>query len=273
MAKTEVMENQLAIMIKEAGLEPTKARYIKERFDDYFDLADEWTIKARAIKVTSADQTGDMAMAREGRLFLMRKRTAIEEARKELKEQCLREGKAIDGIANVLKALIVPIEEHLDKQEHFVELLAEQKREAIRLEVEKRIEEERIAKEKADAEALAKAQIENEKLRAEAIELEKKISKERAESEKKRAIAEFELKKEREKVAAKALKEKKEKEKLEAELKAQEEEAMEKALAEKKKAQAKLDAERKEKERLEEVLKNQIICPACGHKFQLKDKK
>ena len=283
MAKTEVMENQLAIMIKEAGLEPTKARYIKERFDDYFDLADEWTIKARAIKVTSADQTGDMAMAREGRLFLMRKRTAIEEARKELKEQCLREGKAIDGIANVLKALIVPIEEHLDKQEHFVELLAEQKREAIRLEVEKRIEEERIAKEKADAEALAKAQIENEKLKAEAEIREKKmvlerkkqeavLAKERADAEKKRAIAEFELKKEREKVAAKALKEKKEKEKLEAELKAQEEEAMEKALAEKKKAQAKLDAERKEKERLEEVLKNQIICPKCGAKFNLKEK-
>jgi hypothetical protein len=43
-----------------------------------------------------------------------------------LKEQALREGKAVDGIANVLKALIVPLEEHLDKQERFVEIRAEE---------------------------------------------------------------------------------------------------------------------------------------------------
>lgn len=284
MAKVEVMKNQLEVMLHSSGLELTKARYIKEKFNDYFDIADEWTIKARAIKVTNASQTGDMAMAREGRLFLKEKRCAIEIARKELKEQALREGKAIDGIANVLKALIVPIEDYLDRQERFVEIQEEEKREVMRLEVEKRIEDERIAKEKADAEALEKARLENEKLKAEAIEREKKVAaerkkqeallaKERADAEKKRAVAEFELKKEREKEAGKLLKEKKEKERLEAELKVQEEEAEEKARIEKSKAQAKLNAERKEKERLEGLLKNQIECPKCGHKFQLNKEK
>ena len=82
-----------------------------------------------------------MKLARVGRLFLMKKRTAIETVRKELKEQALREGKAIDGIANVLKALIIPIEEYLKKQEDFVVL-----KEAARIEAE-RAEEERSDRE------------------------------------------------------------------------------------------------------------------------------
>lgn len=221
-----MIKNQLQVIVKEAGLAPTKAKYILERFQDYFEIASEWEIKAKAIKVTNASQTGDMAMARKGRLFLKEQRCVIETTRKELKEEALREGRAIDGIANVLKALIVPIEDYLDRQERFVEIQEEEKREAMRLEVEKRIEEERIAKEKADAEALEKARLENEKLRAEVIEREKKAQ---AERKKQEAI----LAKER----------------------------------------AKGEAERKEKERLEEMLKNQIICPNCGHKFQLNKEK
>src|SRR3990167_11427401 len=104
------MENQLQVIVKESGLEPTKAKYILEQFSNYFDLADEWTKKAKTIIVTSENQEADMAIARVGRLFLREKRIAIENSRKSLKEQALREGKAIDGIANVLKALIVPIE-------------------------------------------------------------------------------------------------------------------------------------------------------------------
>ncbi len=301
MAKTEVVENKLQVMVREAGLEPTKARYIKEKFNDYFDIADEWTIKARAIKVTNANQTGDMAMAREGRLFLKEKRCAIETARKELKEQALREGKAIDGIANVLKALIVPIEDYLDKQEHFVEIQEEAKRETMRLEVEKRIEEERIAKEKADAEALDKARLENEKLKAEAEAREKKIAlerkkqeallaKERAEAEARRKEQEAKMAEERKKadierklVEEKARLEREKQEKTLANerakakrLKELAEEKAEadriKAIAEKERLEAKARAERKEKERLEEVLKNQIECPFCHKKFNLKEK-
>lgn len=291
MKKVEVIENKLEIMVREAELEPTKARYIKEKFNDYFDIADEWTIKARAIKVTNASQTGDMAMAREGRLFLKEKRCAIETARKELKEQCLREGKAIDGISNVLKALIVPIEDYLDKQEHFVEIQEEAKRETIRLEVEKRIEEERIAKEKADAEALEKARMENEKLKAEAEAREKKIALERKKQEvslaKERAKAQAErdeqeqiLAKERQmadvakrEAEAKARLEREKQEKTlaneRAKAKRLKELADEKAQAEKEKAQAKLEIEKKEKERLAELLKNQIECPFCHKRFTL----
>ncbi len=280
--KVEVVkENQLAIIVKDSNLEPTKAKFILEKFTEYFDMADEWTIKARAIVVTKPDQKAEMEMARTGRLFLKEKRIAVEKARKELKEQALREGKAIDGIANVLKALIVPIEEYLERQERFVEIQKEKKEAEMRAEIEKRMEEERIAKEKADAEALEKARIENEKLRAEAVEREKKATAERKKQEaalaKERAKVQAEREKaeaERQKIEdmARAEREKREealrfeRAKVEKERKA----AEEKARAEKEKERAKAEAERKEKERLAEILKSQVECPFCHKRFSLK---
>jgi len=287
-----VKENQLAVIVKESNLPETKAKFILDRFTHYFNMADEWAKKAKAIIVTKPEQKAEMAMARAGRLFLRDQRIDVEKARVELKSQILREGKAIDGISNVLKALIVPIEEYLDQQEHFVERQEEAKREAIRLEVEKRIEDERIAKEKADAEALEKARLENERLRAEAVEREKKVAadkkkqedllaKERAKAEAARKEQEKAMQAERAKAEAerKAVEEKArlEREKQEKTLanerardKRLKELADEKAQAAKEKERAKLESERKEKERLAEILKNQITCPACGKKFSLK---
>ena len=120
---TEAVEvsNPLEKLVAESGLAPAKGQYILTQFQDYFKIAAEWEHLAKSINVTSADQVEDMKMAREGRLFLKAKRIAVENTRKELKEQSLREGKAIDGIANVLKAVLTPIEEYLDSQEHFVE--------------------------------------------------------------------------------------------------------------------------------------------------------
>src|SRR3990167_11554818 len=161
-------ENQLAVIVKESGLEPSKAAYILENFQSYFEIAAEWEVKAKTLIVTNPYQKAEMEQAREGRLFLREKRIAIENSRKKLKEEALREGKAIDGIANVLKALIVPIEEYLDAQERFVEIEEEKKAAIIRAEVEKRMEDERLAKEKADAEALEKDRLENERLKKEA---------------------------------------------------------------------------------------------------------
>ena len=146
------MSNQLVTIVKESGLEKTKADIILTKFQDYFKLADDWEKKAKQIIVKNETQEVEMKMARTGRLFLREKRIAIEETRKELKEQSLREGKAIDGIANVLKALIVPIEEYLEKQEKFIEIQEEKRNESKRIEEEKKEEEKRIAREKDQTE-------------------------------------------------------------------------------------------------------------------------
>ena len=61
------MENQLQIIVKESGLDQTKADYILNQFQNYFELASEWERKAKTIVVTNAKQEVDMKMARTGR--------------------------------------------------------------------------------------------------------------------------------------------------------------------------------------------------------------
>ena len=267
------MENQLAIIIKESQLESTKAKYILDNFQNYFEIASEWELKAKAIKVTNEKQETEMEMARIGRLFLRQKRLDVENARKKLKEESLRESKAIDGIANVLKALIVPIEEYLEQQEKFVEIQEEKKREVRRLEIEKRMEDERLATEQAEAEKRAQIMVENERLRREAEIKEKQLADERKKQE--AALAQVKAKAENEK---KALEEKsrKEEEAANARLRRERESALiekkiaeGKAIREKEKQQAKVEVERREKERLEKILKSRVKCPYCGKHFQL----
>lgn len=114
-------QEKLNSIVKTHQLSPAKGEIILQQFKDYFEIAANWERKIQELIVTDETQIAEMKMAREGRLFLRDKRLAIEKTRKELKEESLREGKAIDGIANVLKALIVPLEEKLHEQETFIE--------------------------------------------------------------------------------------------------------------------------------------------------------
>jgi len=180
----EQKENKLQVIVRESGLETTKAQFILEKFQNYFEIASDWEEKAKTLIVTNENQQAEMEMARVGRLFLRDKRIAVEKARKELKEQALREGKAIDGIANVLKALIIPIEQYLEQQEKFVEIREAAKEDAKRKEIERRMEEERLAEEKAKAEEQERIRLENEQLKAKAVEREKQAKIERDRQEK-----------------------------------------------------------------------------------------
>jgi hypothetical protein len=119
-----IQEPPLQVIVRESGLEATKAQVILTKFTNFFELAAEWELKAKALIVRDEKDVAGMQQAREGRLMLKAKRIDIENTRKTLKEQSLREGKAIDGIANILKGLIVPIEEHLERQEKYAETKA-----------------------------------------------------------------------------------------------------------------------------------------------------
>lgn len=161
------MGTELQELVNKSGLDSTKAKAILKQFNDYFDLASEWELKAKTIVVTDETQEEEMQQARDGRLFLARKRIDIEHVRVSLKEQSLREGKAIDGIANVLKALIIPIEKYLSKQENFIKIREAKKVERLRLWQEKeKAERIRIWNEKIEADR-EKNRLENEKLREE----------------------------------------------------------------------------------------------------------
>lgn len=125
----------LALRIDE-GLEPATAQSLKDAFEGYFRQADEWRQKAMAIQITRHDQVREMKLARETRLALREIRINAEKARKRLKEDSLKKGKAIDGIYNMLAFAVEPLEKHLLEQEQFVE----------------RMEAERIARLKAERE-------------------------------------------------------------------------------------------------------------------------
>lgn len=180
-------DGKLRTVIDQAGLEGTKAQVLLDKFSASFKLAAEWEIKARSIVVTDISQTAEMKMARAGRLFIREHRLEIEGTRKALKEESLREGRAIDGIANVLKGVFGPIEEYLDRQEHFAQRLEEEAAEAARLEMRARLaaqaEEDRVAREKAEAARQEKIRKENAKLRKEALERDKILEQERLERE------------------------------------------------------------------------------------------
>ncbi len=272
------MENKLQVIVKESGLDQTKADYILGQFQNYFELASEWEKKAKTIVVTDEKQEVDMKMARTGRLFLREKRIAIEDARKKLKEQSLREGKAIDGIANVLKALIVPIEEYLEQQEKFVEIQEEKKREAIRIEVEKKMEADRLKAEQDALEEQARIKAENERLKKEAEAKEKALQAERAKVEAEKQEAERKAKAEQDRLKKEAEAKLAEERKIaEAKRKEEQEKAFAEAEKIRKENEAKLaqeraerEKERLERERLEEELKSQIECPHCHKKFSLK---
>lgn len=244
--KPNKQENQLEVIVRDSGLESAKAQCMFDTFQDYFKIAADWEKKAKEIVVTDASQKMEMGMARAGRLFLREKRIAIEHARKTLKEQALREGKAIDGIANILKALIVPLEEYLEKQEKFVEIKAAEEAkkiaEKMKLEAECKEIEEREAAEKARCEEEARIRAENEQMREEAEAREKQMVVERAEMEAKRKAAEDKSRKERE-------------------------EAEKRMAIERAKLEAEKKAEQIKREEAETKLKKEIQCPFCHKKF------
>lgn len=122
------MNNELVTIIDQSELPVTQAELLKNNFIGFFDEAKSYEQQAREIQVIDENDNTGMKKARELRIKLKNIRTSAENKRKELKEQSLREGKAIDGIANVIKALIVPIEDYLEKQEKFAEIAAENRK-------------------------------------------------------------------------------------------------------------------------------------------------
>ncbi len=128
----EVMPKAALTIIDQAGVEADTATQIRQAFAVMFADADKWLAQARAIKVTDVSQTREMKLARELRLTLREIRCNAENARKRLKADALAKGKAIDGIANVLKALVEPVEAYLQEQEDFAARLEQAKRDELR---------------------------------------------------------------------------------------------------------------------------------------------
>jgi hypothetical protein len=122
----------LALVEVTQGLEPTMAERLRKSFNTMFDNVEKWTAQANMIRVTDESQKSDMKLARVLRLSVKEARVNVEKARKSLKEEALREGKAIDGIANIFKAMVEPLEAHLLEQETFAERKEAERKSALK---------------------------------------------------------------------------------------------------------------------------------------------
>lgn len=131
MNELQVTPSPLDVAVQQSGLEIESAQSLHLAFDPLFKQAEEWRVKVAAIKITDVSQVREMKMAREIRLALREIRIKAENIRKQMKEDSLRKGKAIDGVANVLKFLIEPLEESLLAQEKFAERQEAERKEKL----------------------------------------------------------------------------------------------------------------------------------------------
>ena len=125
------MNTQLVQIIEANQLEKTKSQTILDSFSGFFEKASSYEEKANKIIITDISQKEDMKEARKLRLELSRIRCDADKTRQRLKEQSLREGNAIQGIFNIIKALTMPIEQHLEDQEKFIERLEAEEKEKV----------------------------------------------------------------------------------------------------------------------------------------------
>ena len=128
-AEQEIINKEL---VKYTLEEETKIR-LREIFTPILEQVSGWRDKALALVITDATQLTEMQQAREGRLILKDLRCEAERLRKTLKEDSLQKGRAIDGIANLVKGIIEPIEDHLQAQEDYAKIKEAERRSALKI--------------------------------------------------------------------------------------------------------------------------------------------
>ena len=115
-------DNKLIKAIEENDLPKSLTQALVSAFEPFWIQASEIVSEAKNITVSSELDKKSMSKARELRIKLKNIRVSADNQRKELKEESLRTGNAIQGAYNVLKFLIVPMEEYLEKQENYAVL-------------------------------------------------------------------------------------------------------------------------------------------------------
>lgn len=131
------VQQELQVIVQQNALQPETAKSLQASFAPLFQQARDVIDKSRGIVVTDAKQKLEMKMAKACRLELKALRVTGEKTRKELKEESLRKGKAIDGFNAILVHLISTEENRLQAQEDFVERQEEQRRATLKADREK----------------------------------------------------------------------------------------------------------------------------------------
>jgi len=255
-----------------AVIEASKALQIKATFEPMVKMLEQFEggfndIVVKAEKEITLEVVGE---AKRLRIDIGKVRIATEKLRVEQKEEYLRAGKAIDGVANILKWAVSDKEDKLKEIENYFELQEKERKNKLQLE---RVEllklyvedasdrdlagmEEDVwvaylaAKKKDYEDQIEAARLAEEERKAKEKEAEEERERLRIENEKLRLEAEKRAEEERERL-------KKEAEELEARRKKEDEERKEREVkeAEQKAITDKLEKELREKREAEEKAK------------------
>ena len=115
----EVVGMELTKVQTEARLTPDEQNELSDKFKEFYSRITDW--RGKVVLITNPEDPRQQKMAREIRLGLKDVRCDVERARKTLKEDAVRRGKAVDGYANVLKYLCQPVEDKLEQIEKMAE--------------------------------------------------------------------------------------------------------------------------------------------------------
>ncbi len=117
-----VPEVEITDLVIDAAKTPEQMNAVQE-YKSLEEVVNLLTLieQGKKIKITNVDQIELIAEAKEVKRNLQKARTAIDNKRKELKAEINLQGKAIDGMANVFTAMIVPVEKELEEAAKFVE--------------------------------------------------------------------------------------------------------------------------------------------------------
>ena len=124
--------SQLVVVAQQNGLASESATTLIAALDPLMTKANALVEEAKLIQVADATCVTEIKKARAMRLKLREVRIGVENTRKALKEDSLRRGKAIDGMANILKFMIEPEENRLEQLEKIAERAEAAKKEALR---------------------------------------------------------------------------------------------------------------------------------------------
>lgn len=124
---------EVRLVVQQTNIGIETANSLQSSFLPLFKEARSVLEKSRGITVTDASQKLEIKLARECRLELRRIRTTGDKLRRELKDESLRRGRAIDGFQNILLHLTAEEEERLDAQEKFVERQEAQRKAELQL--------------------------------------------------------------------------------------------------------------------------------------------
>lgn len=127
----QTIDAQVTLVVEQNQIQPETAKSLGTSFQPLFESARKVLEQSRAVVVTDPEQKLQIKLAREYRLELKRIRLASDKQRKELKDESLRRGRAIDGFHNILLEMTQAEENRLEEQEKIAERILAERREKL----------------------------------------------------------------------------------------------------------------------------------------------